>query len=334
MEVLMKPMSENPKKRKRTAKTKTTSEPKQMKTDTEAIVSSLPVTPEKSANKTKNLRVQFPKTVKSKKNKDDLGEDSSKYPILKDEELVQKFLKVPMSNNQKGRIRQAIKESLQGTSNAIVPEIVHNKIQAILKASDNLTDSQLRRIRILYNLLKTALKGADITGDLSPEPKKPKKIKTDDSPKLEKDVVKKDKKDLQKKKGPKRYVVFLGNLPIDIDKERIMAHFSEMNEQIKDIRIPKVKDGKKSAIAYVELTNEPSYEFALSKHHSMLGNKRINVLYTAQKNGKITKADAKSKSAKLIALQKSGKLVGSVPLAKKRSQRRLKMKRALAKNDA
>lgn len=37
------------------------------------------------------------------------------------------------------------------------------------------------------------------------------------------------------------------------------------------------------------------------------------------------------KSAKLIALQKSGKLVGSLPLAKKRSQRRLKKKQAEAK---
>jgi hypothetical protein len=34
-------------------------------------------------------------------------------------------------------------------------------------------------------------------------------------------------------------------------------------------------------------------QLVLSKHHSMLGNKRINVLYTTQKNGKVTKAQAK-----------------------------------------
>ncbi|KAJ8704518.1 hypothetical protein PYW07_011706 [Mythimna separata] len=263
----------------------------------------------------------------------DYGE---KYPILKDQELVCKFLKVQMTNNQKGRIRQAVKESLQGTSSILEPEVIHSKIQSILRNSTNLTDAELRRIRILYNLLKTSLKEQKLSTE-GRKPKKPEKTKKKndgDSPKV-KDAAKKVKtekseKPDQKPRGPKRYIVFLGNLPLDISKDKIINHFSEMNEQIIDIRIPK-SEGKKSAIAYLELSNEPSYEFALSKHHSMLGSKRINVLYTAPKKGKVTKDKAKAKSAKLIALQKSGKLVGSVPLAKKRSQRRLKMKKAQAK---
>ncbi|KAH9639516.1 hypothetical protein HF086_006489 [Spodoptera exigua] len=209
------------------------------------------------------------------------------------------------SKQEDGRIRQAIKASLQGTSNTIQPEIIHNKIQSILNESPNPTDSQLRRIRILYNLLKTSLEGKDKKVEFKPKvkvekdkPEKKEKIKkeTEDSPTEKEKEGKNDKGEkkeqvAKKVKGPKRYVVFLGNLPLDIDKDK----------------------------------------FALSKHHSMLGNKRINVLYTAPKNGKQSKTSAKGKSAKLIALQKSGKLVGSIPLAKKRSQRRLKMKQAQAK---
>lgn len=57
------------------------------------------------------------------------------------------------------------------------------------------------------------------------KPDKPKKKKEDgDSLKTkEKDGVKKEKKEqlIKKVKGPKRYVVFLGNLPLDIDKDKV-----------------------------------------------------------------------------------------------------------------
>lgn len=42
-----------------------------------------------------------------------------------------------------------------------------------------------------------------------------------------------------------------------------MEHFSDLKDHIVDVRIPKVVEGKKSAIAYVELKNEPSYEVSL-----------------------------------------------------------------------
>lgn len=93
-----------------------------------------------------------------------------------------------------------------------------------------MTDSQLRRIRILYNLLKTSLNGEKIADETAPKPspkapKKTKKKSDDASP--EKDGTKKEKKDeLKKVKGPKRYVVFLGNLPLDIDKEKVRTKLS------------------------------------------------------------------------------------------------------------
>ncbi|XP_053621534.1 uncharacterized protein LOC128681562 [Plodia interpunctella] len=256
---------------------------------------------------------------------------TSRYPVLKDEQLVKRFLDVPMNNNQKGRLRLQIKDKLKGTSEVILPDVIYNRIQCILKANTNLTDTDLRKIRILYNMLISALKGENPT---EPTNKKNEKIdRKRSSPLPEKtDDIRKDKKAVEKKvKGKKRYVVFLGNLPLHIDKGKILNHFSELGDQVIDVRIPKRPENSKSAIAYVELTNEPTYELALSKHHSMLGNRRINVHYTVQKNGKITKGEAKSKSAKMVALQKSGKLLGSIPANRKRSHRRMKMKQALAK---
>lgn len=43
----------------------------------------------------------------------------------------------------------------------------------------------------------------------------------------------------------------------------------ELNEHIVNIRIPPIKEGKKSAFAYLELANEPSYEVnTLKKLHT------------------------------------------------------------------
>ncbi|XP_028168042.1 nucleolar protein 6-like [Ostrinia furnacalis] len=235
-----------------------------------------------------------------------------------------------------GRIRTLLRDNLKGTSEFLLPDVIHNRIQTVLKSSSDLNDTDLRKIRILYNMLKTAIKNEKALLDKKLTEKKPveRKVKKDKEKKEEKvkTATEEKREQLVKKvRGKKRYVVFIGNLPLDINKEKIINHFSEMNEHIVDVRIPKQKEAKKSAIAYVELKNEPSYELALSKHHSMLGNRRINVLYSTQTNSKITKAEAKSKSAKLVALQKSGKLIGSTPAVKKRSHRRAILKKARAK---
>ncbi|CAH2084099.1 unnamed protein product [Euphydryas editha] len=283
---------------------------------------------------------------------------AEKYPILKNQELVNKFLGVTMTNNQKGRVRQQLRDNLKGTSEEILPEVIHAKIKGIVKDIIKLTDAELRKIRILYNMLKTSIKSGTKVQKKTKNKKNKKskdKVKAEGEKKVEIGATDKDKvnvidkdannedvkvevnkeKDTKKKtKGPKRYIVFVGNLPLDIDKEDLCHHFYEIREHIVDVRIQKPGEGKKTCIAYVELRNEPSYELALSKHHSMMKNRRINVLYTTQQNSKITKTEAKSKSAKLIALQKSGKLMGSVPLNRKRSQRRMKAKKARAKQEA
>ncbi|XP_049882738.1 uncharacterized protein LOC126378425 isoform X2 [Pectinophora gossypiella] len=268
----------------------------------------------------------------------ELQEDpSEKYPILKDKNLQNKFLQITITNNQKGRIRQVVKEIVRGTTPKYLPEVLNNRIQAILKSSTTLTDADLRKIRVLYNMLKTATQKQKE----QEEKELQEKIEQDNIEKENGENVKKkikpvgDTKEnqvkgeqLRRMKGPKRYVVFVGNLPVNITKEEILTHFSDLREHIKDVRIPPTKEDKKSSIAYVEFNTEPSYEMALSKHHSMLSNKRINVLYTVQKGSKISKADAKGKAAKLVAMGKKGQLIGSVALTKKRSHRRAKMRQA------
>ncbi|XP_063544675.1 RNA-binding protein 34-like [Cydia strobilella] len=260
----------------------------------------------------------------------------SKYPILKDKELVERFMAVSMSNNQKGRVRSTFRDRLKGTSDAMLADVIHTKMQAILKLPEQ-TDSALRKLRILYNMLKTAVKGKKF---IKKEPVKKiqevKKIKENKDEKEDNgaDESKKDKKQEQKVKGPKRYVVFIGNLPLDISKDKISEHFSDLSSQIVSVRIPKPLESKKSAIAYLELKDEISYELSLSKHHSMLDNKRINVLYSTQKNSKISKTEAKGKAAKLVAMQKSGQLAGSISQNKKRSARRKKMKLAQKAQEA
>ncbi|CAG9136002.1 unnamed protein product [Plutella xylostella] len=308
---------------------------------------------------TKPENQQLPKKPKKKKAKKALSlndeEILKKYPVLSDQALITKFSAVKVSNNQKGRIRQALRDSLKGISDASLPDILNNKIQMILKSSDDLTETDLRKIRILYNMLKTAttpktdaseqtegdIETADDkeekVGEVKEEKKAKKQKKNKDKTNGDEnigedgDAAKKDDKKDVKVKGPKRYVVFIGNLPIDVEKEQILKHFSDLSDQITDLRMPKVIEGKKAAIAYLELKDEPSYELALSKNHTMLANRRINVMYTTQQGSKISKTEAKGKAAKLAALQKTGQLLGSIPLNKKRSQRRKKQRIALAK---
>lgn len=57
------------------------------------------------------------------------------------------------------------------------------------------------------------------------KPQKKLEKRTNESPEKEKPVEKEKKHQLVKKiRGPKRYVVFLGNLPLDIDKNKVSLH--------------------------------------------------------------------------------------------------------------
>jgi hypothetical protein len=136
-----------------------------------------------------------------------------------------------------------IRDNLKGTSDNLLPEVIHNRIQVILKSSDNLNDSDLRKIRILYNMLKTSVVNEKKDGEKKEKEKnskkeKKKKVKKDgevkadvmekpeDKPERKEEKLEKKEKPVKeqlvkKQKGKKRYVVFLGNLPLEVNKEMV-----------------------------------------------------------------------------------------------------------------
>lgn len=112
---------------------------------------------------------------------------------------------------------------MKGTSESLLPDVIHDKIQAILKSSQTLNETDLRKLRILCNMLRTALKTPEGKKTDEPVKKKKKKAKETKEKTGNEDKGEKDKeKHVQKVKGPKRYVVFIGNLPLGIDKEKVM----------------------------------------------------------------------------------------------------------------
>ncbi|XP_026465111.1 uncharacterized RNA-binding protein C365.04c-like [Ctenocephalides felis] len=121
---------------------------------------------------------------------------------------------------------------------------------------------------------------------------------------------------------------FLGNLPYTIDKDTLKTHFDKAG-QIRDVRIVKEKGSNRpKGFAYVELTDPESYQRALSLHHSMVGGRRINVLYTQPGHKKSAEAKkiVKQKNFKLGAMRKQGMLAGSVKQTQSRNARRNKAK--------
>ncbi|KAJ8976982.1 hypothetical protein NQ317_006174 [Molorchus minor] len=129
-------------------------------------------------------------------------------------------------------------------------------------------------------------------------------------------------------KNQKRFVLFVGNIPYDTNKQDLIEHFKKCGE-IKHIRIPTEKKSNKArGFAYVEVGNEETYQRCLSMHHTSLKERRINVLYTqgGKKKGEDKKKEIKAKNFKLHAMRKEGKLAGSKKENQKRSFRRAKQK--------
>lgn len=61
-------------------------------------------------------------------------------------------------------------------------------------------------------------------------------------------------------KNQKRFVLFVGNIPYDTNKMDLIEHFKKSGE-IKHIRLPtEKKTFKPRGFAYLELSNEESYQ--------------------------------------------------------------------------
>lgn len=65
-------------------------------------------------------------------------------------------------------------------------------------------------------------------------------------------------------KNQKRFVLFVGNIPYDTNKQDLIEHFKKSGE-IKHIRIPtEKKTSKPRGFGYLELSNEESYQVKIS----------------------------------------------------------------------
>ncbi|RUS74648.1 hypothetical protein EGW08_017581 [Elysia chlorotica] len=87
-------------------------------------------------------------------------------------------------------------------------------------------------------------------------------------------------------KDPKKYVLFIGNLPFDITREQLEEHFRKTGG-IKSIRIPREKTTDKGrGFAYMEFDGRISHGIALRLHQTTLGGRKINVEFTSIGGGK------------------------------------------------
>lgn len=119
----------------------------------------------------------------------------------------------------------------------------------------------------------------------------------------------------------RRFTLFVGNLAFATTPEDIEKHFSKAGN-ISNVRLmyDKSVPKKSKGFGYIELTDKDTYEKCASMHHTMLGNRRINVEYTGDPNESKTVRNVKN--AKLSALRKKGMLLGSKKDSQKRSTRR------------
>jgi len=90
---------------------------------------------------------------------------------------------------------------------------------------------------------------------------------------------------LQQKK--RRYVLFLGNLPLAASREDVMLHFRKRGVHVPEFRLLTHKDsGKSKGCGFMELDSDSSLHNALKFHRSRLNGKTINVEVTCGGGGK------------------------------------------------
>lgn len=81
--------------------------------------------------------------------------------------------------------------------------------------------------------------------------------------------------------SPKKYVLFVSNLPYSVTKEQVEEHFKKTGG-VKAVRIPKEKGTEKSkGFACIEFNSHISHRIALRLHNTTLGGRKINVEFTA-----------------------------------------------------
>lgn len=76
-----------------------------------------------------------------------------------------------------------------------------------------------------------------------------------------------------------RYIVFIGNLPYNINRGQLTSHFRKAGG-VKSVRIPKDRAGNGKGFAYIEFKDRISHGIALRLHHTTLAGRKINVEFS------------------------------------------------------
>ncbi len=85
----------------------------------------------------------------------------------------------------------------------------------------------------------------------------------------------------------RRYILFLGNLPISASREDVVLHFRKRGVQVSDFRLLTHKDSDKSkGCGFMELECEATMHGALQLHRSKFQGKCINLEVTCGGGGK------------------------------------------------
>lgn len=92
--------------------------------------------------------------------------------------------------------------------------------------------------------------------------------------------------------GP-RFILFVGNLPYDVQQAELVAHFKNANPD-------RVRIRKEKGIAFLEFDNEgqeiqSKMDHALGMHHSVMRNRKINVELTVGGGGNLDNRQKKLK---------------------------------------
>jgi len=139
----------------------------------------------------------------------------------------------------------------------------------------------------------------------------------------EKDTENKEK---GKPKHPKKFCVFVGNLPYDVKEEDVREHFKSLKDGIKAVRfMTDKKTGKGKGFGFLELANEDAYKGAMKMNKKKMGERVIRVEYT-------TPGKSDNKGRKKLIHNKTKKLLGQKKTTKGKGFNKKKGKNNKGKN--
>ncbi|XP_077291946.1 uncharacterized protein LOC143915262 [Arctopsyche grandis] len=178
----------------------------------------------------------------------------------------------------KTRLKAEIKKELilRGKSASALtnPSVVEKKLKK-LKVKVGTQSKKVQKKIVLFESLLDRLNKEDKTkGGQKQTGPKPKKEKSQNG-----DVKAKSKSPQNK------FVLFIGHLNATVTEEMIREHFKSCGE-IQAVRLPIPKKRKHKRFAYVQFDSEETRQKALELHDSMIGECKINVLYSDKSKDK------------------------------------------------